>query len=49
MNNQEAIEALKRIRNEAIEEFIGDLADYEGFDIAIKALEKGADNENISR
>lgn len=44
MSNQEAIEALKRIRDEATENFIGEWSDYEAFDIAIKAL-KGADDE----
>ena len=44
MTNKEAIEALKRIRDEATNEFIGDWADYEAFDIAIKAL-KGADDD----
>lgn len=38
MSNQEAIEALKRIRDEAMNEFIGDWADYEAFSVAIKAL-----------
>lgn len=45
MSNQEAIEALKRIRDEAIENFIGEWSDYEAFGIAIKAL-KGADDEH---
>ena len=44
MSNKEAIEALKRIRDEAIENFIGEWSDYEAFDIAIKAL-KGADRK----
>ena len=44
MSNQEAIEALKRIRDEAIENFIGEWSDYEAFGIAIKAL-KGADRK----
>ena len=44
MTNEEAIEALKRIRDEAMNEFIGDCADYEAFSVAIKAL-KGADDE----
>lgn len=43
MTNKEAIEALKRIRDEAIENFIGEWSDYEAFGIAIKTLE-GADD-----
>ncbi len=38
MTNKEAIEALERIRDEATNEFIGDWADYEAFNVAIKAL-----------
>ena len=47
MTNKEAIEALKRIRDEAMNEFIGDWADYEAFSVAIKVL-KGADNETTT-
>lgn len=38
MTNEEAIKALKRIRDEAINNFVGDWQDYEAFDIAIEAL-----------
>lgn len=38
MTNEEAIKALKRIRDEAINNFIGDWQGYEAFDIALKAL-----------
>ena len=38
MTNEEAINALKRIRVEAINNFISDWEDYEAFGIAIKAL-----------
>ena len=38
MTNEEAIKALKRIRDEAIDNFVGDWQDYEAFDIALKAL-----------
>ena len=38
MTNKEAIEALKRIRDEAINNFVGDWQDYEAFGIALKAL-----------
>ena len=44
VTNKEAIEALKRIRDEAMNEFVGDWADYEAFNVAIEAL-KGADDE----
>lgn len=38
MTNEEAIKALKRIRDEAINNFVGDWQDYEAFGIALKAL-----------
>lgn len=38
MTNEEAIKALKRIRDEAINNFVGDWQDYKAFDIALKAL-----------
>ena len=38
MTNEEAIKALKRIRDEAMNNFIGDWEDYEAFGIALKAL-----------
>lgn len=47
MTNEEAIEALKRIRDEAMNEFIGDCADYEAFSVAIKALKGADDGEDI--
>lgn len=45
MTNEEAIEALKRIRDEAMNEFIGDCADYEAFSVAIKALKGASDDD----
>ena len=43
MTNEEAIKALKRIRDEAIDDFIGDWQDYEAFDVALKALAERKD------
>lgn len=49
MTNKEAIETLKRIRDEAIDEFIGDWADYEAFDVAIKALNEQVISDDLIR
>lgn len=38
MKKEEAVKALKRIRDEAMNEFVGELEDYEAFDVAIESL-----------
>lgn len=48
MTNKEAIKALKRIRKEASNEFIGNWEDYEAFDIAIKALKTLDKEKDVS-
>ena len=48
MTNEEAIKALKRIRDEAINNFVGDWQDYEAFDIALKALANHKTEPNSS-
>ena len=48
MTNKQAIEALKRLRDAALDEFCGEWDDYPAFDFAIKVLENQDDKRTIS-
>lgn len=48
MTNSAAIEALKRLRDAALDEFCGEWDDYPAFDFAIKVLENQDNKRTIS-